>query len=302
MIIHLPPHDSAHLTGQGASPSPRSAGYILHARARAYHGAGEGWLSIKSFVAGRALYEADGGRFAVDDASYLVLNHGQPYALTIAEPHPVESLCVFFAPGVAAEAQRVLTAPTARLLDEPQRRADAVPSFVARTYRHDALVSPALRALRAALAAGERDPADLQERAHGLLLRLLQMRQGVSREMEALPAARPATRAEAYRRVYRAADYARAMVDRPLTLAELARVAHLSPTHLLRLFPQVVGQTPHQYVIAARLERAQQLLRHTDRPITDICFAVGFRSLGSFSALFRRRLGLSPEAYRRRFR
>jgi len=302
MIIHLPPHDPAHTTGEGMWHPQRSAGYILHARARAYQWEGDGWLSIKSFVAGRALYEADDGRFAVDDTSYLVLNHGQPYTLTIAEPRPVESLCVFFAPGVAAEVQHGLTAPTARLLDEPQRRAAAATPFVERTYRHDALVSPALFALRAHLNAGQWDPVDLQERVHTLLQRLLQARQGVSREVEALPAVRAATRAEIYRRVYRAVDYARAMVDQPLTLAELGGVAGLSPTHLLRLFPQVVGQTPHQYVITTRLERAQQLLRHTERPITDICDAVGFQSLGSFSWLFRRRLGLSPEAYRRQFR
>jgi AraC-like DNA-binding protein len=305
MIIHLPPSD-AFQAGRAIPPqSHPSAGYILHERARTYHWAGDGVLSIKAFFSGQAFYEAGGGCYAVDDTCYLILNHGQPYTITIAAPSPVESLCVFFAPGLVEEAQQCLTACAERLLDAPQRRAAALPPFFERTYRHYALVSPVLHELRALLAPNAQGPPDravLIERVHELALRLLQVQRGVHREVEALPAVRAATREEIYRRVYRAVDYARAMLDQPLTLADLARVACLSPTHLLRLFPQVVGQTPHQYLIAARLEQAQRLLRHTDRPVTEICHAVGFHSLGSFSWLFQRRVGLAPAAYRRCFR
>jgi transcriptional regulator GlxA family with amidase domain len=66
--------------------------------------------------------------------------------------------------------------------------------------------------------------------------------------------------------------------------------------HFMRTFKQALHQTPQQYLTRIRLERAQELLA---QPVTDICFAVGFESLGSFSWLFRQRIGLAPEAYRR---
>ncbi|MBA3357135.1 MAG: helix-turn-helix transcriptional regulator [Pyrinomonadaceae bacterium] len=75
--------------------------------------------------------------------------------------------------------------------------------------------------------------------------------------------------------------------------------ACLSPNHFLRTFKQAFHQTPHQYLTRIRLEHAQGLLAQTNQPVTDVCFAVGFESLGSFSWLFRQRVGLAPEAYRR---
>jgi hypothetical protein len=75
--------------------------------------------------------------------------------------------------------------------------------------------------------------------------------------------------------------------------------ARLSPWHLLRAFRQTFGETPHNFLTRLRLERAQQLLTVTSRPVTEICFDVGFTSLGSFSSLFRRKVGLSPAEFRR---
>lgn len=86
--------------------------------------------------------------------------------------------------------------------------------------------------------------------------------------------------------------------DRPITIAQLSREAALSPYHFIRLFRRVYKQTPHQYLVQQRIARAKELLRTTDLPVTDICNAVGFESLGSFSTLFRRDAGLSPSAYR----
>ena len=74
----------------------------------------------------------------------------------------------------------------------------------------------------------------------------------------------------------------------------------MSPFHFIRLFRRVYKQTPHQYLIRQRIAKAKELLRTTDLPITEICMAVGFESLGSFSTLFRKVAGISPSAYRDR--
>jgi AraC-like DNA-binding protein len=78
----------------------------------------------------------------------------------------------------------------------------------------------------------------------------------------------------------------------------LARAAHLSPAHFSREFRRAFGETPHQYLLTRRLERAAALLRNTDRGIMEICLAVGLRSVGSFTTSFGRAFGLSPTAYR----
>jgi AraC-like DNA-binding protein len=126
------------------------------------------------------------------------------------------------------------------------------------------------------------------------------VRQGTLEEASALNAVRASTREELYRRLVLAKDYISACFDRPLTLSEIARVACLSPNHLLRSFRQAFRQTPHQFLTAKRLEHARKMLVGTTLSVTDICFSVGFESLSSFSRLFRRHTGFSPNEYRRK--
>ena len=100
------------------------------------------------------------------------------------------------------------------------------------------------------------------------------------------------------RHLLRAKDAIDAGYQRPLDVAALARVAHLSPAHFSREFRRAFGESPHQYLLTRRLERAATLLRVTDRSVADICFSVGLRSVGSFTTSFTRTFGASPTAYR----
>jgi len=103
-------------------------------------------------------------------------------------------------------------------------------------------------------------------------------------------------------RLCRARDMLREMDDEPLTIDAVAREAAVSPFHFIRQFQALFGETPHQYRIRARLERAKELLASSDYSVTDVCMEVGFSSLGSFSDLFARRVGVSPSMYRRHSR
>jgi len=96
----------------------------------------------------------------------------------------------------------------------------------------------------------------------------------------------------------RAKDIVDTRFREPLNVPALARAAYLSPAHFSRTFRRAFGETPHQYLLTRRLERAAALLRNTDRTVTEICFGVGLRSVGSFTTSFRRVYGLSPTAYR----
>jgi AraC-like DNA-binding protein len=100
------------------------------------------------------------------------------------------------------------------------------------------------------------------------------------------------------RHLLRAKDIVDARFREPLDVPSLARAAYLSPAHFSREFRRAFGETPHQYLLTRRLERAAALLRSTDRSVADICFTVGLRSVGSFTTSFRRVYGVSPTAYR----
>ena len=85
-----------------------------------------------------------------------------------------------------------------------------------------------------------------------------------------------------------------------LDIAALARVACVSKAHFIRTFRATFGETPHRYLQRRRVERAMYLLRTTTDPITDICMAVGFSSLGTFSRTFTEIVGETPTRYRLR--
>jgi transcriptional regulator GlxA family with amidase domain len=98
--------------------------------------------------------------------------------------------------------------------------------------------------------------------------------------------------------IARVRDYVDRHYAKPLTVPHLAQLARLSTFHFIRAFRAEIGVTPHQYMRARRIDRACELLVTTPMPVTEVCDAVGFQSLGSFSALFRRMTGEAPAAYR----
>jgi AraC-like DNA-binding protein len=109
----------------------------------------------------------------------------------------------------------------------------------------------------------------------------------VSREVE-----------DSNRRLLRARDAMDRAYAEPLDVRSVAAVAHVSAAHFSRCFRLVFGETPHRYLQRRRVERSMFLLRETDRSVTDICFDVGFGSLGTFSRTFREIVGESPSDYR----
>lgn len=99
----------------------------------------------------------------------------------------------------------------------------------------------------------------------------------------------------------RARDYADRHYAEPLTLDTLAAVAGLSKYHFQRLFTVTYGRSPAAHLSRRRVERAQDLLRATNLTVTEVCHAVGFASLGSFSSRFRELVGETPTEFQRRW-
>lgn len=105
-----------------------------------------------------------------------------------------------------------------------------------------------------------------------------------------------------FRRLCRARDFAASAFAGPVGVAEMAAAAALSPFHFHRLFSAAFGETPHDFLSRLRIAEARRLLAAGNHSVTETCLEVGYQSLGSFSARFRRSVGLAPTAYQRELR
>ena len=276
-----------------------SSSVILRGCGRQYHVADfSGPLSVKTVVRGLGRWRTEDGEFAIEPGALLVVNDAQPYSLTIDAREPVSTCCLFFAQSLVESIHRSLTEPIETGVDDPARVSGPV-RFLARLETG----SPALlgrmtaidRAIRAALATD----TWLEEQVLLAGCDLLGLDRSAREQANRVPAARPSTRLEIYRRLCRGRDFLYAHRAQPVTLAEAARAACLSAYHFHRHFAGAFHETPHQYLTRLRMERAARLLASSELPVTEVCLESGFSSLGSFSTLFHRRFGMGPREYRR---
>jgi AraC-like DNA-binding protein len=114
---------------------------------------------------------------------------------------------------------------------------------------------------------------------------------------EKRPAVTPGARDR--RRAVEAAEYLEANADQPIALDDAASRSGLSSFHFLRVFSKVIGVSPHQYLVRARLRRAARWLAIEDIPITEVAYRSGFADLSNFVRTFHRAAGVSPRSFRR---
>jgi AraC-like DNA-binding protein len=258
----------------------------------------EGCLSIKTVIAGAAVWETDGRQFVVHENSYLILNDHQRYTLTIDSARKITTFCIFFKRGLVEDVFRCHVAPTGTLLDSPIPPASNQLHFWEKLETQENGILGLIRQLRQQVISGITTKQALEASFYTIATEIVKEHQQVGAAVAKLPSLRSSTKQELYRRVLRGRDYILSSLDSPLLLNDIAREAGLSPYHFHRAFRQAFRETPHRYSTRHRLEKARYLLSQRDRSITEVCFECGFESLGSFSSLFRRHFGVSPREFR----
>ena len=251
-------------------------------------------LAVFTVIRGQELHEVGRARFAVTPQRYLILNDATSHAHSVEDN--TELISLRFRTGLGTDVYTAYAAPLDKQLEQPDFRL-APPEFYQRTYPQDPRLSQWLGFLRAFIWVGVGQDA-LEQAIQPILQRLLLLHRDLEPEIERLPAAKRSTREELFRRLHTARDFIDASFLDNLDLTGIADVVNLSPHHFLRLFKEVFEITPYQMVIAKRLEKAKQLLLKGDSSVTDVCFDMGFESLGSFSRDFKRRFGVSPSQIR----
>src|SRR5262249_38424102 len=149
--------------------------------------------------------------------SFLLLNHGQAYALEIEGTPPSETLCPFFQPGFVEHVAGCLASPAGRLLDEEEPPA-RITDFFERLYPNEGRVAGGLPRLGRGVKTGRACGPWLEDRLYGLAAALVGLRDRVREEIEHFPGARPATRAELYRRLHRGRDFLSSCYAEPVTV------------------------------------------------------------------------------------
>lgn len=205
---------------------------------------------------------------------------------------------------VTPEARQILDQLTQEIDDRRRLLADRLPKehseepalfsgdpFFAKLHRHDDLRTIDAQGPETALGDFHK-PLELITRS------AFDVYQLIGKGLEGLPYQSDEVKHEVFERLLSVRDFIIQHAAQEIKLDKLAALAYMSRYHFLRLFKQAFRITPHQFQLQCRLEHACALLRDTDLPAIEISFLVGFESHTSFAALFKRRFGLTPLAYR----
>jgi AraC-like DNA-binding protein len=258
-------------------------------------------LSIKAAWGGCEEYFIDGRRVAVDDETFMILNDGRTYGSRLDSPTPVTSFAIFFRPGMAGDVARCHVLNDPSLLDDPAG-APHQAGFCEQLRAHDSRISPVLHFIRRHVEGGLDDESWYEEQLYFLLSRM-QSLHGADRAAAArVPAARPGTRQEIFRRLGLCIDFIHTNFRQPVGLAEIAAAAHLSPYHCLRLFRSAHGCTPVAYLRRRRLLAAERLLRESDATVEQVAARVGIQSRATLFRQLRAARGASASVLRARSR
>jgi AraC-like DNA-binding protein len=233
---------------------------------------GHDFASISLVLAGTFTCRSDAGSSLLSEGSYMLLSPGQSYECSHLHGEGDRCLSFQFTP---------------ELFDELAHDAGSRPVFALHRL-------PPLRELACVTArarTGLETPDALEEVAFELAGAVAGVA-GRSRQ-------KPASQASHHGRIARFLRHWDPLADGPHTLAELARIAGLSPYHFLRTFKEVTGVTPHQWLLRTRLREAARRLAIGRDPVTTIALDVGFEDLSNFMRSFRAEFGLSPRRWRR---
>jgi AraC-like DNA-binding protein len=271
---------------------------VLHATGRRHTVSDfAGPLSIKTVMRGEVHWRVDGRELLVHSNTFLVLGNGQRYSMNIDSVKPVETCCVFFRSSFVEETAHDATTTVESSLDSPWREAPPL-EFLSRLHSdRKGTILPAVWSL-AERCSKELQPSSFEEDFLKISQKILMFYREVREQFSRVPASKPSTRHELFRRLQVAREYLHGNVDCQVSLEDVSRHACISRYHLHRAFRQVFRQTPHGYLTSLRLDRARSLLQQ-GFAVTDVALDVGFSSTSAFTRLFRSRFGLPPSTVRK---
>ena len=257
-----------------------------------------GCLSIKTILKGEEWYGIDNRRVAIRPGQFLILNEDQPYSCQIQHGEGARVLSVFFEKNFAAEVFHDMVHTEGQLLDHKAPTNARSPEFFQTLHHVDLAIHARLACLINELNAQGYDRWRTDEHLIFLLRDLIYTHQNDIRLTQQVNAVKPSTKKELFKRLCIAKDILHSDFQNPVDLAAISKAACLSRPQLIRQFRSVFQQTPHQYLVAIRLQHAAEQLKSSAISTGELAWQCGFNDASAFCRAFRTAYGLSPERYR----
>lgn len=255
-------------------------------------------FSMKCAFGGSEKYVLGNMKYSVNEDSYLLLNEDTLYESIIDSESSVESFTLNFTKKFVNDVFCSISCRDEYLLDNPCPVSREEANFYEKLYPHNPQMLEFLKRLRETIKDDSAEPEQLDEYFHFILEFLISEHMNTAMQIKMLDEKKFSTRQEIFRRLNLAKDYMHSNYSEKIELNDLGKISNLAPHYLLRKFKKHFRITPHRYLTARRLEKAKELLLTTDKPVTEICIEVGFESLSSFGALFKKYYCLPPEKYK----
>jgi AraC-like DNA-binding protein len=256
-------------------------------------------FSIRSVFNGTGYYNGRNSHYAVNDLNYLLVNEGSSYSYFVDSEAEVNLFSISFSDALTKGVFYYLTHYPIHLPDDPNYSGKTEIELIEKLYTHNHIVSPSLFKLRKLCRNWTLNEELIKEQLYFLLEAIFLYNRTNLNEINKIRASKLSTRRELYTRLHRAKDYIYSCYKEDLKLEQMARVACLNPYYFLRQYKNLFNYTPHKYLQYRKIQEASKLMRHDlNMSISDICNAVGFTDLASFSKLFKKYFGRSPQKYR----
>ena len=259
---------------------------------------GAAGYSIKGYAGGRVPFCVGRRLHFVGDENFLVVNAGQEYEFTTPAQSPLFNFTIFMSELEVADAWASIDRSEQSLLEDPITNDQTLPEFLVAPMPVKEHVKRIRSRLRLATLAGSLSTASKAGAVAQIIDEALSMQWAAMGQIRRVRASRPSTREEAVRRIRRAINFIESDPVRRLDLSLLANVSCMAKYHFLRRFKDVTGQTPHQFILRLRLDRAEKLLMDTNMSAAEIGRRCGFADPTSFSSAFRSTRGLPPLVWR----
>lgn len=281
---------------------PDNENKIIYSRLKKIeHKATNKGVSVKFVLRGEEHYQINHQPYRVRAGEYLLVNDRRQVNCNISDDESVEGLCIYMRPDYLRAVYRDMVRRDIVPVSIPLFDTSGKMEICEQIYkaRNNELGQYLMEVSERVRRSPNRPLPDLKDIIKNIAEKLIVSQLRVFEQLHRLSSTKLSTKKELYRRLCMARAYIHANLNDPLDLDTLSQVACLSKYHFIRLFKEVFGQTPRQYLIAQRLDAASSLLVNSSKSFHEICLEVGLKDSSSFGRLFKRNFGATPHLYRR---
>jgi AraC family transcriptional regulator len=299
-LTSLPDHDQPGFDEQSHFDRFGKYNIIFNALSRQSHCDNHvGCFSFKTVLQGEEWYGINSHQLAIRPGQFLILNDEQDYSCRIDKGESVRVISVFFKKAFAAAVFQDALSKELNSLDNPFSTKGASPEFFQTLNAVNPELQVHLNMLISFLENSGYDSDRVDEHLIFLLRHLLKTHHAELFRAKRVNAVKATTKKEIYKRLCTAKDILHSSYMNTLDLNFISEAACLSVPQLVRQFKSVFHTTPHQYLSEIRLKHAAELLKLTDKPVSEIAWSCGFENVSAFCRVFKLAYGIQPTGLRK---